>query len=125
MSVKLLLSNQLDIVKHDDQIVVENVASVILSLGKEYAFHDFDIKKHDSGYVMSVKTSPHASISLVDMQLIKDCNPIRVQDVYVNVIEGVIRVNVIILNSGIPVVITDTDVIRVKKRKIWNIFQRA
>lgn len=125
MSVKLLLGNQLDIVKHDDQVVVENVASVILSLGKEYAFHEFEIKKNDSGYTLSARASSHSSLSLTDLQIIKDCNPVRVHDVFVSLHEGCLRLGVNILNSNMPVMITETDVIRVKKRKIWNPFQRS
>eukprot|EP00960_Hanusia_phi_P008205 234864-Hanusia_phi.AAC.3 len=58
------------------------------------------------------------------MHIVKDCNPVRVQDVYVTASQGAMRVNVNILNSSMPVTITETDVIRVKKRKLWGLFQR-
>lgn len=122
-SVKLHLGSHLDIVMHDDQIVVENVASVMLGLSREYSFHDFEIKKVNDGYVLMAKASSHASISLTDLQLLKDCNPVRVQDVFISVSEGKICLNVKILNGNVPVTITETEVIRVKKRKMWNFFK--
>lgn len=122
--MKLYLGDKLDLVKADDKIVVENVGSVILSLGKEYAFHGFDIKKNESGYVLSAMPSPHSNISLLDLQLIKDCNPVRVQDVFVSLSEAGLRVSVNILSSNVPVILTETDVIRVKKRRIWNLFHK-
>lgn len=123
MTARLELGNQLDIVKHDDQVVVENVASVMLSLSREYAFHDFEVKKTDDGYILAARASGHAALSLVDLQLLKDCNPVRVQDVFINVQEGRLCVNARILNSSVPVTISETEVIRVKKRRLWGILK--
>lgn len=125
MSIKLYLGDKLDLVKPDDRMVVENVGSVILALGKEYAFHGFEIKKNDNGYILSAISSPHSNISLVDLQLVKDSNPVRVHDVFVGLVEGGLKVSASILSSNIPVILTETEVIRVKKRRLWNLFQKS
>lgn len=110
-------------IKPDDRPVIENVFAVMNGLCKDLKFCDQEIRTTQNGYVVIAKTCPHAMLTITDLQLIKDCNPVRVQNISVMWSDsGKLAVHVKVLNSTTPVTITETEVIRVKRKRIFGFF---
>lgn len=107
--------------KVDDRQVLENVIAVMQSMGKELGFSDYEVRSMNNGFVLIAKTAAHGMVSMNDLGVIKDCNPVRVQNVAVSWAEGNrLAVHVKVLNSSSPVTITETDIIRVKRRRLFG-----
>lgn len=110
-------------IKPDDRPVIENVIAVMNSLCRDLKFSDQEIRTTPNGYVLIAKTCPHAMLTITDLQVIKDCNPVRVQNISVVWSEnGRLAVHVKIFNSTTPVTVTETDIIRVKRKRIFGFF---
>lgn len=110
----------LQYVKPEDRVVLENVACVIKAMSKEYQVGDFEVRNVEDGYILLARFTSAPLLSLSDLQLVKDCNPVRVQNVAVTLIEGRLVLHVKLLDSRSPVTITETDIIRVKKRRFFG-----
>eukprot|EP00960_Hanusia_phi_P022538 666943-Hanusia_phi.AAC.7 len=101
----------------DDRVVLENLIAVLQGMGKELAFGEFEVRTAQNGFVLIGKTASHM-VGMSDLQLIKDCNPIRVQNINVFWCEGQkLAVHIKVLNSAAPVTLTEVDVIRVKRKR--------
>lgn len=107
--------------KVDDRQVLENVVAVMQTMGKELAFSDYEVRSMPTGFVLLAKTAAHSMVSMNDLAVIKDCNPVRVQNVAVAWAEGNrLALHVKVLNSSTPVTITETDIIRVKRKRLFG-----
>ncbi|EKX35653.1 hypothetical protein GUITHDRAFT_118140 [Guillardia theta CCMP2712] len=108
-------------IKPDDRVVIENVIAVMKTLSRDLSFSDFEIRSTQNGFVLIAKTCSHVMVGMADLQVIKDCNPVRIQNVAVAWGENNrLAVHVKILNSTAPVTVTETDIIRVKRKRLWG-----
>jgi len=108
-------------IKPDDRVVIENAIAVMKSLNRDLSFSDFEIRSTQNGFVLIAKTASHVMVGMTDLQVIKDCNPVRIQNVAVAWGENHrLAVHVKILNSTAPVTVTETDIIRVKRKRLWG-----
>lgn len=82
----------------------------------------WNVANHSFGYVVTVSFGLDFSLSLVDLQIVKDLSPLRIENVFVR---NALRTDnklgcsvvVKVLNSMQKVTITEAEVIRVQKRK--------
>ncbi|EKX31748.1 hypothetical protein GUITHDRAFT_149097 [Guillardia theta CCMP2712] len=121
-SAVLPMEGMLSGIKADDRVVIENVVAVMQGLSRDLCFHDYEVRTSKDGFVIIAKTSD-SILSLSDLQLIRDANPVRVQNVGVVPLEGKrIALHVKVLSSTAPVTLTEVDIVRVKKRRHWGFF---
>ena len=123
MSSSILpIDGMLSGIKADDRAVIENVLAVMQGLSRDLCFVDYEVRTAKDGFVILAKTAS-PMVGLTDLQLIRDANPVRVQNVGVAPVEGKrISVHVKVLQSTAPVTMTEVDVIRVKRKRHWGFF---
>ena len=106
-----------------DKVIVRNVLFMIWALHQQdtpcIGWH---VQTKNDGYLVVVSFSTTFSIALPDLQAIVDVNPLRIDSVVVRNPEnnenkrvGAVVV-VKVLNQQQPLRITDTEIVRVKKR---------
>jgi hypothetical protein len=121
MDMEPLLSN----VPLVDRMVVRNV------LYAAWALQDTDIdqipwnvENKDWGYIITLSFSESFSISLKDLELIKDLNPLRIEHIMLrnadkpqigDTVFGAVLV-IKFLNQDQPVTFTELEVVRVRKK---------
>jgi hypothetical protein len=121
MDMEPLLSN----VPLVDRMVVRNV------LYAAWALQDTDIdqipwnvENKDWGYIITLSFSESFSISLKDLELIKDLNPLRIEHIMLrnadkpqigDTVFGAVLV-IKLLNQDQPVTFTELEVVRVRKK---------
>jgi hypothetical protein len=100
-----------------------------------WALHESDksciswnVQNKTWGYLINISFSTNFSISLSDMQLMKDLNPLRIENIILRnpektsmdelTIGSVLVIK--LLNQHQPVTFTETDIVRIRKRhKGW------
>jgi hypothetical protein len=112
-------------IPHVDKVLVRNILYAAWALQEsENQCISWNVQTKTWGYVINVTFAQTFSTSLQDMQLIKDLSSLRIENVMIrnadkssidNVVIGAVLV-VKLLNHDQPVTITETEIVRVKKR---------
>jgi len=112
-----------------DKGVVRNILYVTWALqDAENTCISWNVQNKPWGYLINISFGANYSISLRDLQLIKDLNPLRIEHVMVRnaekpSLDGVVIGCVVViklLNQDQPVTFTETEIVRVRKRhRFW------
>jgi hypothetical protein len=111
-----------------DKVVVRNILYAAWALQhSDRNCISWNVQTKNWGYIINVSFSNNFSISLRDMQLLKDFNPLRIEEVMLrNPEKSIIDKTVIgavlvikLLNQDQPVAFTESEVIRIRKRHRW------
>lgn len=113
-------------VAKEDRNSVEGILTVLWALqdcGQTPISWNVSTKEY--GYIITVSFGQHFSLSLVDLQLAKEVSPLRVENIFirnaVNADVNGVRVGctvvVKLLNTQQKIMVTEADVVRIKKRK--------
>jgi hypothetical protein len=115
-----------------DKILVRNIIYAAWALqDSDNSCVSWNVHTKDWGYVITISFAKLFSISLSDMQLIKELNGLRIENIMLrnaekqsidDVVIGAALV-VKLLNQDQPVMVTEADIVRIRKRhRGW--FQR-
>jgi hypothetical protein len=108
-----------------DKMIVRNILYAAWALQPtDQTCISWNVQSKPWGYIINVSFSQTFSISLADMQLIKDLNCLRIENVMLRnpdkptidsvVIGGVLVVK--LLNQDQPVTFTESEVVRIRKK---------
>lgn len=105
-----------------DRLAIRNIIytawSVFNSGGGAGGYTKWEVKKmaEGRGYLLLLEFGKGFRIALSDMQLIKDACPLRIETIFVEGCDEGAKLCICILNSEQPVQLTETEVIRIRKR---------
>lgn len=121
----------LDSVREEDRTVVRNVIYTVMALNTQQPFClGWSIQSTGRGYVLSFALCPDFSISLIDLQAIREVNPGRVENLILSSTAPepalaerppppkghVASLNVLVIDSQQRVMHYEADIVRVRKR---------
>lgn len=116
---------ELPTVADEDKTVVRNVLYAIRAcISEENEVANWAVVLNDKGYTVNVYfgQSGNINISLRDLQTIQDVSPLRLTSI--NIVQGQGKtpsIKASIMNKDQPIMLTETDVVRVRKRlKLWS-----
>ena len=119
--VALQQEPELPNVHAEDRVVVRNVLYAAQAcLQGENKLENWAVTLHDKHYVVNMYLSGGSDfdVNLRDMQLIADVNPLRVVSVNLSRVgSAAVALRVVVSNRDQPVVITETEVVRLRKRR--------
>ena len=105
----------------EDRVIVRNVLYAgKVALEENARLDNWSVQVADKHYVVDMYLPPDGDcvISLRDMQAIADVSPLRVTSVSVRRVAGAtFSLRVLVSNRDQPVVLTETEVVRIRKRK--------
>jgi hypothetical protein len=103
----------------NDRIVVENVLTVLGEYTKiNLNTCTVDIK--ENGYLITIPIQGDMEISLVELRTVESYSPARVMDIRVAIKNHTNCVlQIMIANEKSPVIVQETDVLRITKRRRW------
>lgn len=103
-----------------DRLSIRNIIytawSVFNSGGGGYTRWEVQRMAEGRGYLLLLDFGKGFRIALSDMQCIKDACPLRIETMFVEDCEQGAKLCVCILNAEQPVQLTETDVVRIRKR---------
>jgi hypothetical protein len=108
-----------------DKMIVRNILYAAWALqDSENMCISWNVQSKSWGYVINVSFGQMFSLSIHDMQLIKDLNSLRIENVMLRTadkpsIDGVVigaALVIKLLNQDQPVTFTEMEIVRVKKR---------
>lgn len=113
-------------VADEDKTIVRNVLYAIWVMQEE-AVHclSWNVQTTPTAYIVTVNIGSVFSVSLMDMQIVRDMSPLRIEHVMLrNPIQAQVDgepagccITVKVLNSSQKVSLTEADVVRLKKRQ--------
>jgi hypothetical protein len=124
-SLKLTNEPELSEVPQADKMIIRNILYSAWALQPtDQSCISWNVLNKTWGYVINVSFSANFSISLSDMQMIKDLNSLRIENVMIrssdkpNIDETIIGAVLVVklLNKDQPVTFTESEIIRVRKR---------
>ena len=122
---KMPVEPDLPEVPQADKMIIRNILYSAWALQQtDQQCISWNVLNKDWGYVINISFSANFSVSVSDMQLIKDLNSLRIENVMIRSSEkpsiddqaiGAVLV-VKLLNKDQPVTFTESEIIRVRKR---------
>jgi len=111
----------LDNVHAEDRVVVRNVVAAIEALKTEKILLSWTADTGPGGYVVNayINDSADCEFSRAELDTIHDVNPLRVLSASVARIGGKLRLKVRISDRNEPLMLTETQVLTVRKRARW------
>jgi hypothetical protein len=111
----------LDNVHAEDRVVVRNVVAAIEALKAEKILLSWTVDTGPGSYVINayINDSVDCEFSRAELDTIHDVNPLRVLSASVARIGGKMRLKVRISDRNEPLMLTETQVVAVRKRARW------
>jgi hypothetical protein len=111
----------LDNVHVEDQIIVRNVVAAIESLKVEKILLSWAVETNQGYYVVNafIKDTEDCEFSKAELDTIHDVNPLRVISAAVARTGGKMRIKVRISDRNEPLMLTETQVLVVRKKARW------
>jgi hypothetical protein len=104
-------------VAEEDKTLVRNILYVAKALQSvERTFSSWQVQVKSDGYLVVLYLSPGFSLSLGDLQTLRDVSTLRVQSVQVRDDDGRAQLRVRVVNHKVPVMVTEVEIVRVVKR---------
>ena len=102
-----------------DRIVIENILTVLAESTKiNINMSTLEVKPR--GYCVSVPISNDMQISLLDLRQVETYSPARVLDLRIVIKNGqTATLQILVANEKSVVMVQDTDVLRITKRRRW------
>ena len=113
----------LDNVHVEDRIIVRNVAAAIEALKAEKVLHSWNVETGPGCYVVNafINDGVDWEFSKAELETVHDVNPCRVLSVSVGAIAGKLRIKVRISDRNEPLMLTETQIVTVRKRARWAV----
>ena len=111
----------LDNVHAEDQIIVRNVVAAIESLKLEKILLSWAVEANQGYYIVNafIKDTEDCEFSKTELDTIHDVNPLRVISAAVARTGGKMRIKVRISDRNEPLMLTETQVLVVRKKARW------
>ena len=113
----------LDNVHIEDRVIIQNVFAAIEALKAEKILSSWTVEAVPSqnAYAVSayIKDSVDCDFSRADLETIHDVNPLRVLSASVARTAGKMRLKVKVSDRNEPLMLTETQVLTVRKRARW------
>lgn len=111
----------LDNVHPEDRIIVRNVAAAIEAVKVEKVLLSWTVETGQGCYVLNayINEAVDWEFSKAELETIHDVNPCRVMSVSVAGIGGKLRLKVRISDRNEPLMLTETQIVAVRKRARW------
>ncbi len=109
----------------EDRVVVRNVLYAAQAcLQGDNQLDNWAVTLNDKHYIVNMYLSNEGDfdVNLRDMQLIADVSPLRVVSVHLSTVgAAAVALRVVVSNKDQPVMLTETEVVRVRKRRrLWG-----
>lgn len=114
--------DKLDNVHAEDKIVVRNVIAAIETVKAEKILLGWTVEAAKGAYVVSayVRDDVDCEFSRAELETIHDVNPLRVLAASVKRVAGKMQISVKISDRNEPLMLTETQVLMVRKRSRWT-----
>ena len=111
----------LDNVHVEDRVIVRNVVAAIEALKAEKILLSWTVDTGPSSYVINayINDSVDCEFSRSELDTIHDVNPLRVISASVARSAGKLRLKVRISDRNEPLMLTETQIVSVRKRARW------
>jgi hypothetical protein len=111
----------LDNVHAEDQVIIRNVVAVIELLKIEKILLSWAVDTNQGYYTISafINDTSDCEFSKAELDTIHDVNPLRVISAAVSRISGKMRIKVKVSDRNEPLMLTDTQVVVVRKKARW------
>jgi hypothetical protein len=111
----------LDNVHAEDQVIVRNVVAAIEALKQDKILLSWTVDSSNGYYTVNafINDSADCKFSKTELDTIHDVNPLRVVSASVARTGGKMRVKVRISDRNEPLMLTETQVVAVRKRARW------
>lgn len=111
----------LDNVHVEDRVIVRNVVAAIEALKVEKILLSWTVDTGPGAYVVNayINDSVDCEFSRSELDTVHDVNPLRVLSASVARIGGKLRLKVRISDRNEPLMLTETQIVAVRKRARW------
>ena len=111
----------LDNVHVEDRVIIRNVVAAIEALKVEKILLSWTVDTGQGGYVVNayIVDGVDCEFSKAELDTVHDVNPLRVLSASVARIGGKMRVRVRVSDRNEPLMLTETQVVAVRKRARW------
>ena len=111
----------LDNVHVEDRVVIRNVVAAIEALKLEKILLSWTVDVVQGGYAVNayINDSIDCELSKAEIDIIHDVNPLRVLSSSVVRTGGKMRIQVRVSDRNEPIMLTETQVVTVRKRARW------
>lgn len=111
-------------VAHDDQTIIKDVCAVLAALKRTLRIKEISVTAAGDIYNVTATISGSTAVEIAksDMDTIVDINPLRVTGVSVVTGEDSPLLKVRVCSLMHPVTITDTQIVKVVKKRRWGLF---
>ena len=111
----------MDHVHAEDRIIVRNVAAAIEALKAERVLNSWTVETGPGCYVVNalINDGVDWEFSKAELDTLHDVNPCRVLSASVGSVAGKLRLKVRISDRNEPLMLTETQVVTVRKRSRW------
>jgi hypothetical protein len=111
----------LDNVHAEDRVIIRNVVAAIEALKLEKILLSWTVDVTQGGYAVNayINDAVDCEISKSELDTIHDVNPLRVINASVARVGGKLRVKVRVSDRNEPLMLTETQVMSVRKRARW------
>jgi len=119
--MKLCIMVVLDNVHVEDRIIVRNVVAAIEALKLEKVLLSWTVDVGQGCYTVNayINDTADCEFSKTELETIHDVNPLRVQSASVARVGGKMRIKVKISDRDEPLMLTETQVLVVRKKARW------
>ena len=111
----------MDAVHAEDKIIVQNVIAAIEALKVDKILLSWQVDTGIKGYVVNalINDTVDCEFSKAELDTIHDVNPLRVLSAGVARVGGKLRLKVRVSDRNEPLMLTETQVLTVRKRARW------
>ena len=112
----------LDAVHEEDRLIVRNVVVALQALRRDQRlFSSWTVGLQGPCYVVTafLLESTDYEVGSRELEMIHDVSPLRVQSVAMGRVGGKHVVRVLVVNKDQPLMLTETQVVHVRKRSRW------
>jgi hypothetical protein len=111
----------LDNVHVEDRVIVRNVVAAIEALKTEKILLSWTVDTGPGAYVVNayINDAADCEFSRTELETVHDVNPLRVLSASVARVAGKLRLKVRISDRNEPLMLTETQVLTVRKRARW------
>jgi hypothetical protein len=105
----------------EDRTIVRNVISAIEALKMEKILLSWTVDTAQGGYIVNayISDSADCEFSKAELETIHDVNPLRVLSVSIARVSGKMRIKVRVSDRNEPLILSETQVVTVRKRSRW------
>ena len=113
----------LDNVHPEDRIIIRNVVAAIEALKAEKILLSWTVDTAHNAYMVNayINDAVDCEFSRAELDTIHDVNPLRVMSASVARAGGKLRLKVRVSDKNEPLMLTETQVVCVRKRSRWSV----